>query len=1226
MKSIRKITAFLLVLALVFTGLPGLAFADESGPLGGGDPGGAVTIEDQVAELVNGGGLRNEKGSAPFTDWILAMNAAGLLDTMAVHDKDLYLSSALAVIYSNGEDSGDGWKATGNFGTLAKIGTALTALGVDIRNIPGQEAGEEINLLAGIGLAYNLADDYAPVYTAPYILSLYDLLGEPHGLLTEKEDLVQGILDAEGEWNVYGYDGVGMVMPALALYCETNDDVKTAIDENLLEMSEGLEADGSLKDLSGWGMTSNTLSTVITGLNSLGIDSSSDDRFVTGEGISLLSKLLSYKTEDNKLGAYDGFYSDSLACLQGFQALATWQNLKEGSERSSNLYFFTSNVSIYADWPAPKILGSIGVHSMPSKTEYEINETFDGTGIQIQANYEPKALHEAEIIDYDNGWGGTNFDVVSPDTSSPGTKMVTINYNGQSTTFNITVLAEDGETPTPDKASVSVKNANTTIAQDSAVVIQEEVTSVLDVLIELLNKKKIEYTIKGGYVSEIAGLGEFDKGANAGWLYSVNGITPPTTPAKDYKLKNNDKVVWYYTLDYTQDVSSAPWSNSQSNDGTIKAEVKVTGDKAQALVSKKDIEEGLKKEDAILSIESKLGSITVDSQALASIDQQAKGGEIQFNLEKLDKEKLTDDQAREVGDGLVFDITIISGGEKISQYEGKITISLPFEPINQEELYKIAVYFMDNDGNLVRVSCRYDEKEKRVIFETPHLSLYIVRQDAEWPNPFEDINKGDWFYEAVEYGMAKGLFTGLSNDLFGPKNHLTRAMLVTILHRLESLPDLDQANGKESGAGIGNFSDVQKGSWYEDGLNWAFAKGIVQGYEDGSFRPGKNITRQELATMLYRYQSLSNEQMKAEANLDKYKDLGQVSSFALQAVKWANANGIINGKTDDSLAPFDLATRAEAATMFMRMTGPGQAEDSWAGLELKKKIQEALNDTSAYVLKSVTKPDVGSVFGEWAVLSLARSGYPVADSYYEGYVKRLSDFLIKEDGILHDRKYTEYSRVALALTAIGKDPRDIAGYNLLEALTDFEKTIWQGVNGPAFALLAFDSKGYDLEKALKEKYIDEILTKQLADGGFSLGGDLTGSDPDTTAMVLQALAKYKNEGRVGMAVDKALNQLSKTQNQEGGFFSDELSTSENVSQVIIALGELGISINDPRFVKNENSLLDNLLTYYVKGKGFKHILSMKETDQMATEQALCALASILRNMEGKDSLYNMRGI
>ena len=168
-------------------------------------------------------------------------------------------------------------------------------------------------------------------------------------------------------------------------------------------------------------------------------------------------------------------------------------------------------------------------------------------------------------------------------------------------------------------------------------------------------------------------------------------------------------------------------------------------------------------------------------------------------------------------------------------------------------------------------------------------------------------------------------------------------------------------------------------------------------------------------------------------------------------------------------------------------------------------VQNEVQGSAAYMVPAVKAPEVGSIGGEWAIIGLARSGYSVPADYYDEYYTRVEKYVKNCSGVLHERKYTEYSRVVLALTAIGRDPSKVAGYNLLMPLGDFEKTIWQGLNGPIWALIALDSGNYDIPKnpaaktqATRQLYIDEIIKNQMKDGGWSLTG--TGdSDVDITS-------------------------------------------------------------------------------------------------------------------------------
>lgn len=295
----------------------------------------------------------------------------------------------------------------------------------------------------------------------------------------------------------------------------------------------------------------------------------------------------------------------------------------------------------------------------------------------------------------------------------------------------------------------------------------------------------------------------------------------------------------------------------------------------------------------------------------------------------------------------------------------------------------------------------------------------------------------------------------------------------------------------------------------------------------------------------------------------------------------------------------------------------------------KEIVSSAVNDTAEYLLKTVTVPQVGSVGGEWAILGLARSDYNVPKSYYDKYYQNVEKYVKDLKGNLHDKKYTEYSRLILALTAIGKDPSNVGGYNLIEPLGDFDKTIWQGINGPIFALIALDSGNYTIpicstakKQATREMYIDEILSRQLPDGGFALSGNK--ADADITGMALQALAKYQDRKSVKKAIDKAIFALSNQQDATGGYGSMGVSNAESTTQVLMALCELGIDVNDSRFVKNGKSLTDNLLTYYKKGNGFTHLVDGSNgVNLMSTEQAFYGLVNLDRVSTGENSLYRM---
>ena len=313
----------------------------------------------------------------------------------------------------------------------------------------------------------------------------------------------------------------------------------------------------------------------------------------------------------------------------------------------------------------------------------------------------------------------------------------------------------------------------------------------------------------------------------------------------------------------------------------------------------------------------------------------------------------------------------------------------------------------------------------------------------------------------------------------------------------------------------------------------------------------------------------------------------------------------------------------------------------------RQKLNKSMQETAALMYKTIPKPVVASIGGEWTVLSLARSGIKVPKKYYEDYYKRVEKTVKDSKGILHRMKFTEYSRVILALTAINKDVTDVGGYNLLSYLSDFDNVKKQGINGPIFALIAFDAGNYDIPidkkasvQTTRQGIIDFILDKEIHKGTSKAGGwALSGTDPDPdiTFMAIQSLANYMDQKEVKEAVDRALKIMSKKQLSTGGYNSWGTENCESTAQAIVALTALGIDIDtDSRFIKtdkkgNKNTLMDGMMQFYCKGGGFAHVNegydggggSGTGLNAMATDQGMYALDAYYRYINGKNKLYDM---
>lgn len=315
------------------------------------------------------------------------------------------------------------------------------------------------------------------------------------------------------------------------------------------------------------------------------------------------------------------------------------------------------------------------------------------------------------------------------------------------------------------------------------------------------------------------------------------------------------------------------------------------------------------------------------------------------------------------------------------------------------------------------------------------------------------------------------------------------------------------------------------------------------------------------------------------------------------------------------------------------------------------------------LMSEVFLDSVGSTAGDWAAIGIGRSGY--ADDY-NAYLAVTAAYISKsyqENGYLDRTKATEWQRIGLAVLSAGGDPVSIGEdqegnpVDLVEDGSYNRGKVMslgiQGTNGLIFGLLLMDSMRYDIPADAadtREGLLEKILSSQIKDGGFNLTSIDPQSDVDMTAMALQALAPYYNSEKtyryvqqgtkqdqvksVRQVVDEALQFLSSSQQESGGFTSWGSENSESCSQVLIALTSLGIDPgNDQRFIKNGNTVIDGLMQYHMEEGGFIHSKEYDEenpnadpdkSNTMASDQALCALTALCRYYGGMRNLYDFR--
>lgn len=256
---------------------------------------------------------------------------------------------------------------------------------------------------------------------------------------------------------------------------------------------------------------------------------------------------------------------------------------------------------------------------------------------------------------------------------------------------------------------------------------------------------------------------------------------------------------------------------------------------------------------------------SVENGTVECISKEAKGNEVLVTL--------TPDEGYEVGS---LQVVKDSGGEVsvTKRGDGEYLFTMP--------------------GEAVRVIAAFVEAQEEA---------------DEWDNPFADVAEGAWYYDAVAYASQNGLMNGVSADSFAPDATTSRGMIVTILYRLEDSPSAAQAD----------FADVAAGAYYAGAVAWASANGIVTGYGDGTFGPDAAITREQLAAILYRYAQYLGLEVSQTADLTGYGDAADISEWAQQAFAWAVREGLISGMDDGTLAPQGTATRAQVATILMRL-------------------------------------------------------------------------------------------------------------------------------------------------------------------------------------------------------------------------------------------------------------------------------------------------------------------
>lgn len=714
-------------------------------------------------------------------------------------------------------------------------------------------------------------------WSAPYTLAAYNQGG--YGTDSYEQALITKILanqENDGSWTEWGdsIQTTANMIVGLSFYRD-QDLVQTAIDNAVTYLSTQQKSNGTF-DAYGYGPDADACANVVMALATVGINPDTDQHFIKN-GNSALDGLLLFALEDNSgFGYQDNTVLSAYATEEGFRALIAAAQVMSTGE-PYNIYDFSANPVTPA------------------------RET-----------------------------GNSSSDKPTTPPTNPDDGI----------TVTVTIKADTG---------YWLRSKSVTVSEGS---------TVCDAFVTALEGTGItQVGAETGYIHSITKngvtLAEFTQGPNSGWLYKVNGELP-TVGVTSYSVHQGDSIVLYYTEDWTKDPSAGsgggvippepetpastltPEASANSKgEATVKVDAdavkdslaQAEKDKADALIIAPKVtgqadtvttqlplsaaETISQDSDLDLTVQTDDAAVTIPNEALSSIVSQSSGSQtIEIVVKTCDPDTLKDQAAGlNLENAAAVEVTIRSGGSPITTFGGQtLAIDLPVDKTVYTEgaQYKVLVLSADGTVEALTGQCIREQGRLVVRVSTPHLSTFLVTTQTVLP--FTDVD-GHWALDAIRFVYDQGLMTGTKETQFSPNKTLNRAMLATILYRMEGSPAVTGENP---------YTDVAAGTWYTDAVLWASEQGIVNGYGNGAFGPLNNITREQLAAMLLRYSDCKKYDTAARNDLTSYADADDISAWALEALRWANAQGLVNGRTETTLVPQGDTTRAETATVLMR--------------------------------------------------------------------------------------------------------------------------------------------------------------------------------------------------------------------------------------------------------------------------------------------------------------------
>ena len=836
----------------------------------------------------------NPSLGSTYGEWAVLAEARGNVSASVWYDK--YLSNmATTVASKNGKL--DNTNTQTKHTEYSRVILALTALGEDATKFTGSN-----------GTVYNLVEPLFEKNGSTYRVSEQGNNGTAFALIaldsgnyydnatgtTARNAWIKSLCDAQissnGAWGIdadfpgSNVDMTAMVVQALAPYCSTNANVKDAVDKAVKWLSAEYQKTGDYG-------SSESAAQVIVALSALNIDAKIDSRF-QHNGISVLSNFLSYADPNSK-----GFLHDKqpnstvnqMASEQAAYTLVAYDRYVNGSKRLYDMSDVTKRENADAQ----------AVIDMINQIGYVDESSYNAIAEARNAYNKLSAADKAKVENYNT--------LTAAETSYKAIlkQKRTEQYNLLKTHYDDLLSDKTKKYGTAAKKKLAsiLQQAQTDMnAAESC----ERVTAIYDQAVYDLDAVKpgdIEVTFR--LIGALEATQDVDLTKDS---YLPEYVT--WVPTKTYALQENATV---YDL-FTEAMSDAGlrYIGAESNYvSTIYAPSCLGGYALSEFTNGK-------KSGWMYTVNGKHPNQGLKNWTLNDGDVVIWHYVNDYSCEVADW--FNDSQYPSLGDGSYYNSWLrardITPEQYVDELLGKIlTVGKngTVEPkLTLSHLGKSVTFTFKPDKGYRVKDVKVDGKSVGAVTTYTVDKLTVsTRIEVTFTNgklPFTDVRESDWFYDDVVFAYENGLFSGTSDTTFSPNTSMTRAMLVTVLYRLEGQPAVNGRSG---------FSDVQYNGYYEDAVTWAADNGIVNGTSTSTFSPNVNVTREQMAAILYRYAQYKKYNTAASSSLNGFTDQASVSGYATASLEWAVAEKLVNGSAG-KLMPTGNATRAQVAAILHR--------------------------------------------------------------------------------------------------------------------------------------------------------------------------------------------------------------------------------------------------------------------------------------------------------------------